>query len=342
MHFQSAYLKLTLFYVLIVMLISVSFSVAIFNISSNDLENGLRRQTRILQDIPQGMMQPGTSFPNLEQIRADQLDQANNDMETNLIYFNLIILALSATASYFLAKKTLQPIKEMVERQNRFTADASHELRTPLTAMRTEIEVSLRDKGLNFNNAKNLLQSNLEEINKLENLSNMLLRLARYEENQIEISDEISLEDVVAEAYSRIEKSAIEKEIVFNNNFKDIKISGEQQSLVELFVTLLDNAIKYSPKKSTIHITIDYKKYNTAKSAQVIIQDHGMGIKASDLPYIFNRFYRSDTSRSKIKTDGYGLGLSIAQKIVELHKGSIKAESTPGKGSTFTVLLPVK
>lgn len=335
MTFRSAYLKLTFFYVLIVMIISLTFSAVLYGISSRELDFGFRRQTRALQNIPpDGGPRP---FPNLERMRSEQLDQSNRNLKTDLIYFNLLILILSGALSYFLARRTLKPIEEMMDAQSRFTADASHELRTPLTAMKTEIEVGLRDKNLDTNNTKALLISNLEEIAKLDRLSNALLELAQYENNKNIVFEKVSLEDVITQAYGSVEKSAEAKEIKFKNKLVDIKIKGDESSLVELFVILIDNAIKYSHKKSKIFLSINHSK----KFAIVKIKDQGMGVKASDLPYIFNRFYRSDPSRSKIKTDGYGLGLSIAQKIIELHKGSIKVDSQPTEGSIFTVSLPL-
>jgi signal transduction histidine kinase len=335
MTFKSAYLKLTLFYVLIVMIISLVFSFVIYNISSSELNRGLGRQTRVLRELPTENRPP---FPiqDLEKIRLEQLDASNNHLRLNLIYFNLLILALSSIASYFFAKRTLRPIEEMVNSQNRFIADASHELKTPLTAMRSEIEVNLRDKKLKLANSKKLLKSNLEEINKLETLSNALLKLAKYQEDLKLDFSKLALSEIITEAYEKVESLAVKKSIKFKNNFEKVYLKGDRQSLVELFVILLDNTIKYSPKVSRVFIEI--KK--DGKFAKIKIIDRGMGIKASDLPHIFDRFYRADHSRSKEKTDGYGLGLSIAKRIVELHNGAISAKSTPGKGSEFIVKLP--
>ena len=336
MHFKIAYLKLTLFYVLIVMVISVGFSVAIYQISSEELGRGLGRQTGILRDFPMNV--PTSRNPiiqDLENIKLQQLEESSNHLQRNLIYFNLLILILSFIISYFLAKRTLKPIEEAMGAQNRFTADASHELKTPLTAMRTEIEVSLRDKGLKISDAKKLLGSNLEEIAKLESLSNALLKLTKLEEEIKLEFKELALSEIITEAFEKVESLAADKNIEFETKFKEVPVRGDRQSLVELFVILLDNAIKYSPKKSKISINIKQEK----KHATVSIKDRGIGIKASDLPHIFERFYRADQSRSKEKTDGYGLGLSIAKRIVELHDGEISAKSSPGKGSEFIVKL---
>ena len=336
MNFKLAYAKLVISYVMIVMIISIAFSVVIFNISSREIGRGLNRQAGALRNI-QIQIGNGDDIPGLEQMRMDQLDESSDHLKLNLIYFNLLILLLSAGASFFLARMTLQPIEEMMEAQNRFTADASHELRTPLTAMRTEIEVNLRDAKLDLDESKNLLKSNLEEIGKLEALSSSLLQLAQFQQEKNIVFKKIAISKPVADAIEKVRKIAEKRGIVFDNQSLDIEISGDRHSMTELFVILLDNAIKYSPEKSKITITSSREK----DSVVVKVKDEGMGIKASDLPYIFNRFYRADLSRNKEKIDGYGLGLSIAKRITELHNGTIVATSKSGKGSEFAVRLPL-
>lgn len=331
MHFKTAYLKLTLFYVLIVMTISIIFSVVIYKISSVEIDRGLGNQTRALQAISNPFIE------ELERMHDAQMEESNNRIQMNLIYFNLLILILSSVASYFFAKKTLEPIEKSMEAQNRFTADASHELRTPLTAMKTETEVNLRDKNLNLSDAKKLLQSNLEEISKLEYLSSALLKLAKLEEDVKQDFKKISLEKIVNEVLTKVKKLADKKSIILAKNVEQVYVNGDEQSLVELLMILLDNAIKYSPEKSEVKVAVIQKD----KQAEIKIIDQGIGIKESDLPYIFNRFYRADISRSKEKVDGYGLGLSIAKRIVELHRGTITIKSKPGEGSTFSIKLPL-
>jgi signal transduction histidine kinase len=332
MKFTIAYLKLTGFYILIVMIISVAFSIAIYRISSTELGRGLVRQSRFLREMPNNdnEFQPPDDF---ERIRNEQLNESSHRLEVNLIYFNLLILILASVASYFFARRTLRPIENSMEAQNRFTADASHELRTPLTAIRTEIEVNLRDKKLNLSEAKNLLKSNLEEIGKLETLSGALLKIARYQDGPKGSFEKVSLEEVLVESYEKVQSLAEKESIKFENDFQNLYINGDKEALVELFVVLLDNAIKYSPKRSKVFIDIAKDKH----MAKVKIKDKGIGIKASDLPHIFDRFYRADSSRCKEQVQGYGLGLSLAKQIVELHNGKITATSRPGKGSEFVV-----
>lgn len=342
MHFRNARLKLTIFYVLIAMSISIIFSIALYNISSTELEKGLAHQTGALR----GVQLNGISIsylPNFDQMKLDQMKESNNHLQLNLIYFNLLVLILASVAGYLLAKKTLDPIEKAMDSQNSFTADASHELRTPLTAMKTEIEVNLRDKKFDLPDAKKLLKSNLEEIEKLESLSNALLKLARSGGESKVTLDKVSLEDVIVEAYEKVESLTSKKQIKINchpelgSGNDRLFVKGDKNSMVELFVILFDNAIKYSPAKSKVSIKIKKEK----NQAIISISDHGIGIKASDIPFIFNRFYRADISRSKEKVDGYGLGLSIAKRIIDFHKGSISANSKPGKGSEFIVALKI-
>jgi signal transduction histidine kinase len=327
-----AAIKLSFFYTLIIMILSITFSISIFKMSSNELGRGLSRQTRILRDIP--IADLPKPLQDMETLRLTQIEESNNRLQLNLIYFNLLILILSSCFSYFFAKKTLEPIQEAMETQNRFTADASHELRTPLTAMRSEIEVALRDKKLNLENSKKLLHSNLEEIEKLESLSSALLKLAK-NENITNTFQEVELEEIIVSAFEKVENMAEKKSIEFINSLQKVRVKGDRGSLIELFVILLDNAIKYSHNYSKIFINISK---NDGK-AIVAIKDEGVGIKASDLPFIFNRFYRADNSRNKEKIPGYGLGLSIAKQIIDLHNGEITVASKPGKGSEFILTL---
>jgi signal transduction histidine kinase len=172
--FRSAALKLTAWYLALIMLVSITCSFALYNVSSNDLENNnQRRLPRSLNEL----LTPN-DLRSYSSLRAEQLDSDLNHLKGNLISFNLLVLLLGGAAAYALARRTLEPIEESLESQKRFTSDASHELRTPLTAMQAEIEVALRDASLTKAQAKELLQSNLEEVAKLKALSEGLLHLA--------------------------------------------------------------------------------------------------------------------------------------------------------------------
>ncbi|HSX48270.1 MAG TPA: HAMP domain-containing sensor histidine kinase [Candidatus Nanoarchaeia archaeon] len=332
--FKSATFRLTAWYLAIIMAISLFFSFTVYNGASRSLEEGLRRQVRVFQ-IPR--LQLDTGIPGLEQIYNDQLNEGRRRILLDLVRTNLLIIVLGGLGSYWLARRTLEPIEEALEAQSRFTADASHELRTPLTAMQTEIEVALRDGKLKMPEAKQLLHSNLEEIAKLRALSEGLLALSRHQNGEAVPFEEVSLGAVIEEARLRLEPIIQSTGGKLNIGGDDQVVVGERDSLVSLLVILIDNAIKYS--KTSPDITISLERQ--VRSVLVKVADKGIGIKASDLPYIFNRFYRADSSRSK-STDGYGLGLSIAKQIVDMHSGHIEATSVIAKGTTLIVKLPFK
>jgi len=329
--FHSVYIRLTALYVFIIMVVSLFFSVVLYRTVSTEVDAGLQRQSvQFYRQLPNG----GVVIPGIDQARVDQLEQARQETLNTLIYINLAIFVIATLSGYALARRTLEPIEEAVEAQNRFTADASHELRTPLTAMRTEIEVALRGKSTAAE-LKELLQSNLEEIAKLETLSSSLLRLAQHDGFQRDRDwQEVHIATLVQEVTERFSKQKQGREI--NVVIADsLEASVQPESFAELIAILLDNAIKYSPDKSLI--TISARRQGNTLTIQVA--DEGQGIKASDLPYIFNRFYRADQSRSK-SVGGYGLGLSIAKKIVDLHHGTITVASELTKKTIFTIKLP--
>lgn len=328
---RSAVTKLTLWYLGLIMVLSIGFSVVLYHLSSGELNRGLRRQGAYINinRLPSG-------FDTIQQFRADQLTEEQGRLKQNLLLFNLATFLAGGAASYFLARRTLQPIEESFDRQSRFTADASHELRTPLTAMQTEIEVALRNGNLGKVEAKQLLQSNLEEVAKLRALSDGLLKLAQQEDKDFP-DEPVDVSSVIAEAKKRLARAAENKKISIDITTASATVRGDFESLVELVVILLDNAIKYSPDGSKV----DIQQIAHGKAALITVRDEGVGIKASDLVHIFDRFYRADTSRSKNQTQGYGLGLSIAKKIVDVHGGTIEVKSSPDKGSSFIVRLPL-
>ncbi len=331
--FHSARLKLTGWYLLIIMLISMFFSIAIYQILTQEFEHGLQRITYRHIDIFDANGNP--IHPPL--VEPGYIDAAEARIRWTLVYINLAILGISGIAGYFLAGRTLQPIQEMVDEQHRFVTDASHELRTPLTSLRSEIEVYLRGKEHNLKEADILLKSNLEEVNNLQILSDNLIQLAQYKKtNTLDNFSHVSLSEIILSAQKKVVSLAKKKQIALKTEIKDVIINGDKQNLVELFVILLDNAIKYSPKKTTIAVS----SQSTDHHVVIAVSDEGMGIAKEDLPYIFDRFYRADASRTKQSVLGYGLGLSIAKKIVNSHNGSIQVKSNSGKGTTFTVQLP--
>lgn len=329
--FKSAALRLTIGYLAIIMALSIGCSLALYHVSSNELARSAQRPV----DLYNAFFGPGNA-DEINNLRFKQLENDRGRLKVNLLLFNVVVLAIGGGVSYFLARRTLEPIEETLEMQKRFTGDASHELRTPLTVMQTEIEVALRNSELTKKEAVDLLKSNLEEVGKLKSLSEGLLTLATTGGND-NVKEKVPVRQLVEAAIDQASKPAAAKKIKLNSKVNDVQIVGNPQQLTNLIAILLDNAIKYSPSGSLVNINT--KKRD--KQVVISVSDHGQGIAVADLPHIFERFYRTDTSRSKNTTHGYGLGLAIAKKIADLHHGSIDAKSSPGKGSTFYVRLPL-
>jgi len=334
--FENTRIKLTAWYLLIIMLISLLFSIGIYSKVNEEFSRFDKFQIRLKQDINERniVLLPGPRPNQFIRLDSQEIQAARIRFISALTFINLVIFVLAGAAGYFLAGRTLKPIKKMLDEQNRFITDSSHELRTPLTSLKTEIEVGLRNKKLDIKTARKILESNLEEVINLEALSNNLLELAQngnlVNKNAMKT---VSLSEILKKAVNKTQKMADIKQIKIRSNIQEIKIIGVQDRLIEVFIILLDNAIKYSSNKGSIELI------SKIKDDRVLISviDYGMGISHEDLPHIFDRFYRADKSRTK---KGYGLGLSIAKKIIESHKGSITVDSTQNKKTTFTVILP--
>lgn len=341
--FHKTRLKLTAWYLLIIMIVSISFSTFIYfgatrefnriirieqfrNLHPEINENYIQRPVWEIENIPLPR-QPDSRLIQATKIRALE----------GLIGINLIIFFLSALAGYFLAGRTLKPIKEMMDEQNRFVTDASHELNTPLTSLKTSIEVNLRDKKLNLEKAKEVLVSNLDDVNNLQSLSDELIKITQYQKLNGNFQlKQIYLSEAVKKAVEKVNPLAAKKHIGVSISVPKLYVNADEKSLIELFVILLDNAIKYSKNGKQVSVSA----LKAGSKIKIKIEDKGIGIDKDDLPYIFDRFYRADKSRTKQQIVGYGLGLSIAKRIVSLHAGMIEAESVPKKGTIFTITLP--
>lgn len=312
--------------------ISLLFSVVLYQVALSEInariENtqlGLASQS-IITLIPQY---------NLNDLRELQVHEASARLVSGLIYANLLILVSGGAGCYLLARRSLEPIERAHYAQSRFTSDASHELRTPLAAMKTELEVLLRSPKATKEEMREILESNLEEVNKLTKLSHTLLQLSRVEQKGLP-TEKLAIEQVVRDAVKHHKKQG--HKIIVEAPKRALTINGHRDSIEELLSILLDNAIKYSTPKSSIHITLQSAYHG--KRAAISITNDGDGIPAEHLPYIFDRFYRADSSRTGGDRSGYGLGLSLAKQIVDIHHATIQATSTPGKTTTFSVVFP--
>ena len=326
--FKSATVKLTTWYLAILIAISLLFSVVIYSIASSEVGNRIG----ILETSPKFSFSVGN--PTLfNTYRNIQVSEARANLITSLTITNICIWIAGGIGSYYLARRSLKPIEEAHEAQSRFTSDASHELRTPLASMKTEIEVALRDSALKKEEMRELLESNLEEVDKLTKLSHMLLQLSRLDHNNIP-REKVLLNELITHTVAHLNKSHGRIRI---DEGKTHPVLANAFSIEELLGILLDNALKYSPENS--QVTVSFVNRKDLAGFEVI--NGGEGISAEILPHIFDRFYRADSSRTGGDKKGYGLGLSLAKKIVELSEGELSVASAPKHETTFTVLLPI-
>jgi len=330
--FRSATFKLTLWYLGLVMVISLVFSGVVYEVGSNELSRGLRRQT-------EGISSNFPVFDNSPFLRSGgYIQNGEHRLLERLIIFNLVVLVGAGAASYALARWTLEPIEQAHEQQKRFTADVSHELRTPLTALKMESEVALMDAGASKEALRQALASNLEEVGKLDALINNLLRLTRLEANELQHSFvSLDIAEIVSQAIQQVDKIAASRSITIQNDVTSARTLGDAESLTQLVVILLDNAIKYSPDNSRITLSSKHTDHHLGIS----VKDQGSGIAKADLEKVFDRFYRADASRTKAGSEGFGLGLSIAKLIADVHRATISLASRPGHGTTATIELPI-
>lgn len=256
--------------------------------------------------------------------------------------FGAIALVFAIGAGYFMAKRAMLPLRIAYEKQQQFAADASHELRTPLSVLLSSLDVFKYCRGQSEDLfSQHILDDMRDEIRKMTELIDDLLLIARSDEREgLGIHcEEFDLTQAVEEVAQKLSSSGKAKELDIAVRVEPkLRVCGDRKKLERLVLILLDNAAKYTPQNG--EIMIEAKKGSGSKSVEISVSDTGVGIGKEDLSKIFDRFYQADKSRSDGER-GSGLGLSIAQEIVQAHQGRIEVKSELGKGSIFIVDLPI-
>jgi heavy metal sensor kinase len=239
---------------------------------------------------------------------------------------------LSATLN-----QAFEHLQKSLERQRQFTNDASHELQTPLAIVKGEATLALTQERSKEEYQK-ALESISQEITHIFSIVSKLLTLARADSGteQLNLAD-INLKTFLEDIAADIQVLSERKQLTFQADLpENLVIKGDEVQLRELFLNLLDNAIKFTPSGGKISFSLDRQN----EIAKVTVRDTGIGISKEHLPYIFERFYRVNRTHAE-NDEGSGLGLAICQHIVETHGGQIEVKSQVGEGSTFTVILPL-
>ncbi len=230
--------------------------------------------------------------------------------------------------------QTLERLETLFTSQQRFLADVSHELRTPLTVIKGNVDLIRRMKQAD----EESLESIDEEAGRLTRLVGGLLMLAQAESGKLTlIFNPVELDLLFTEVFTEMCVLAGSKVHVHLNEIDQVMVNGDRDRLKQVLLNLIANAIQYTPQGGDVFLSMA----KIGAQVRIIIRDTGPGIPAEDLPHIFDRFYRAEKSRTRSTSSGFGLGLSIAQWIVEHHGGQIKVESKEGKGTTFVIWLGI-
>lgn len=244
-------------------------------------------------------------------------------------------------ASWWLAGMAIQPIYQAYATMQRFTADAAHELRTPIAAAKAMVEVALTNDTLTLETSQQVLQALHRQTDRLGKLAQDLLLLSRLDTSPAASPREaICLNDLVQDLEEELAPLALAAQVELASQIQTqskLYIHGNCEQIYRLVSNLITNAIAYTPAQGSVTLRLSHKH----RQALLSVEDTGVGIAATDLPHLFERFYRSNSDRSR-QTGGSGLGLAIAQAIAQAHGGSIHVRSQVGEGSIFGVHLPLK
>ena len=231
--------------------------------------------------------------------------------------------------------QTLSRLENLFSTQRRFLADVGHELRTPLTVIKGNVGLMRKIKDFD----EESLVTIEDEVDRLTRMVGDLLLLAQAESGKIPLAHEVvELDTLLLEVLNQMQVLARDRVKLNLGNIDQVLVCGDRDRLKQVAVNLIGNAINYTPRGGEIVVGLG----KASNRAQFTVTDNGPGISAEDLPHIFERFYRSEKSRTRQKDGkGFGLGLSIAYWIVRNHGGRIEVNSTEGKGTTFCVWLPL-
>jgi signal transduction histidine kinase len=275
----------------------------------------------------------GQAFSPLEAI-TDTVEQINraDDLSRRIPYRGQTNDEVGNLSESF--NQTLERLESLFTSQQRFIADVSHELRTPLTVIKGNVDLMRRMKKLDAESLSSIDQ----EAGRLSRLVGGLLLFAQAESGKLALSMKpVELDNLLTEVFQEMRVLAGGKVQIKMTEIDQILVNGDRDRLKQVLLNLVSNAIQYTPQGGEVFLSLA----KVGEQTRIIVRDTGPGIPPEDLPHIFDRFYRAEKSRTRGKTTGFGLGLSIANWIVENHGGQIKVESKEGKGTTFAIWLPL-
>jgi heavy metal sensor kinase len=334
---------------------------------------------QLLIDTQQFTTPDGSKFVVESGVPYQQIEVVLHGLLVTFGIYMPFIISLAVVSGYWLMRRSLQPVDEITKRAegitstnlserlpvirtgdelerlsislnrmierldeafqhiNRFSADASHELRTPLTILQLELEGIAQSHRLNPS-LTDQIGSALEETDRMSHIVENLLAISRLDAGEVKMDKtRLDLGHLAASTAEQMRLLAEEKLILFRSNVAtNIYVEGDRSRLQQVIVNLVANAIKYTQEGGEVEVNV-----RGSRGAAILeVSDNGVGISAHALPHVFERFYRADKARSR-NSGGAGLGLAIVKAICTAHGAEIKVSSKEGKGSRFTVELPL-
>ncbi len=325
--FRAARLQLTFLYLAIIVAIVALLSAALYEFHAHDVENIDRRRAVAALKPESPGAEDTPSF-------AEYLESLGR----SIIIADLITIAAAGGLSWLLATRTLRPIKAAVDAEQKFYANAAHDLRTPLAVMRSEAEVALRSGGVK-GDARQVIESSLEEIARMSTMVEQMLDLARSGAPgaaRVLPMEPVDLAEMVQALTTKLARRAESVGIrLVTRAVTSARISGNSFALERALYNIVENALAYTPAGGMITVEV----HRAGGHVILTVADTGIGIDREDLPHITEPFFRGDRARGT-HAGGAGLGLTIVRTTMDEHRGSFLAESSPGGGTTITLRFP--
>jgi signal transduction histidine kinase len=323
--FRSARLRLTFLYLAIIVFIVAVLSAALYELHAHDV--GSRERGR---EVP-GLAPEGRAV-----VESPSVAEYLESLGRSILLADVITVAVAGGLSWLLATRTLRPIKEAVDAEQELYANAAHDLRTPLAVMRTEAEVALRSGGVT-GEARQVLESSLEEISRISTMVEQMLDLARHGARGARPRGPMDLAEMARALTAKLGLRAASLGIdLVTSAETPARVEGSALDLERAIYNVLEIALAYTPSGGTVKVSVR----KSGGEVLLSVTDTGIGIEAEDLPRITEPFFRGDRARGA-HAGGAGLGLTIVRSVMEDHRGELLAESAPGRGTTITLKLPV-
>jgi len=325
--FRTARWRLTLQYWAIIVVIVAILSSALYELHAHDVGRLEGRRT-----VPEISVESGAAAEN------PSLAEYLETLGRSILLADLVTILVAGGLSWLLATRTLRPIKESVDAEQRFFANAAHDLRTPLSVMQSEAEVALR-ASVSPAEARAVLESSLEEIRRMSTMVDQMLDLARgapVRRTGSETFQTVDLSALARGITAKLALRAAQRGITLTTDGADAaRINGDPTSLERAIYNVLENALAYTPSGGTVAVSVR----RDGGHVRLEVADSGIGIAATDLPHITEAFFRGDQARGT-NTGGAGLGLTIAKAVLDEHRGELAATSTLGSGTTIALSFP--